>query len=224
MSMLIGTGLYEISWNRLGPLTNSLRDTGTHRMTHSVGEDSMSEEETNSKNENLCKCKDACNCCSKSEKDLAREETMQKKVSYYQALVSAWIAHRFEKDKQILTLSALAVGWMMTFRNEVHDSVAFIIWLFAIGLFVLSVFLILFGFQRNTDYIELVVKDVDAEKERKIQIAKQVKLITRTALFSFCIGVILIACLAIYQSDFITKSDCITSILKKGAQDVRQQE
>lgn len=56
-----------------------------------------------------------------SENELAKQELMEKHVAFYQTFLSAWTASRMEKDKQVLTLSALAIGLLTTFRSELDD-------------------------------------------------------------------------------------------------------
>ena len=90
---------------------------------------------------------------------LKNQEIMQKNVAFYQVLFTAWMSNRMEKDKQIVTLSALAVGLLMTFRSEINDIPSLFIVLFAGGFFTSSMIVVLVIFKQNSDFIMLVIRD-----------------------------------------------------------------
>ena len=152
--------------------------------------------------------------CSKSEEDLTREEDMLKQVSYYETLVSAWVLSRLEKDKQIVTLSAVAIGWLTTFRSALTDVWSFLIWLFANLFFIGSIIVVLIVFTRNSDHIQIIIEQDGNYDERKSRHENGLRRLTSCAFTFFVIGVILGASLALYQSGY-------TIHIEKGVPDVR---
>ena len=122
------------------------------------------------------------------ENEDAKQEDMQKQVAAYQANLSAWMANRMEKDKQVLTLSALGIGLLVTLRSELDDVCAFWVWLFAGGAFLLSVISILCVFQINSIYIKQIIRNDD--KKKKEYTNDILKLSTWFADLMFAIGVI----------------------------------
>ena len=128
----------------------------------------------------------------------------QKQVVYYQANLSAWTATRLETDKQLLTLSALAIGLLVTLRSELDDDVAFYVWLLAAVSFLVSIFSILRVFHLNSDYIEQNLADDDQEKTKGIyKSLKCYRLLVHSLFFT---GVLLTAILVVvvYGTGFST--------------------
>jgi len=132
---------------------------------------------------------------------MAEQELLEKKVAFYQVFLSAWTASRMEKDKQVLTLSALAIGLLMTFRSELDDVLAFCVWLLAGVFFVISIVIILLIFSQNSDYIEQVIRDDGQGQEVGVEKSLQRK--TLWAFRFFVFGVILTVFLAVYGTGFI---------------------
>lgn len=138
------------------------------------------------------------------------QELIHKNVAFYQTFLNAWVGSRMEKDKQILTLSALAIGLLMAMRGDVSDVLAFLIWLFAGGAFVISMLIILIIFRQNSDYIEQIIRDDDTEK--KLSIEKSLNRKTVLSFWCFLAGVILTISLAVYSSGFvIAKEDNVVT-------------
>lgn len=67
----------------------------------------------------------------------------QKSVTYYSALVNAWIATRMEKDKQLLTLSSAGIGLIIFFQPKLSTLFEFWVWILAGGCFLISLGLLL---------------------------------------------------------------------------------
>lgn len=44
--------------------------------------------------------------------ECANQEEQDKRVAFYQTFLTAWVENRMEMDKQILTLSSLAIGFL----------------------------------------------------------------------------------------------------------------
>ncbi|MBF0269952.1 MAG: hypothetical protein HQL44_15310 [Alphaproteobacteria bacterium] len=132
--------------------------------------------------------------------DLAQQEHMEKNVAYYETFLSAWVDSRMEKDKQILTLSALAIGLLVTFKDGLNDVVSFCVWLGASSSFVAAIVIILMIFTQNSEYIErLIREDLPAEK---YAIERSLQRRTVWAFWLFVVGVTLTMLLAVYGAGF----------------------
>lgn len=132
-----------------------------------------------------------------TEEELKQQEEMHKKVVVHQELISTWTSNRMERDKQILTLSALAIGLLMTFRSEIDDIHSLVFWLLAGIFFLVSIGLILWIFGQNSEYIMQLFKNEDEEKVLKTDRSLEYK--THFVLWSFFVGVVLTCALAIYR-------------------------
>lgn len=99
---------------------------------------------------------------------LKEQEEMQKRVAYYQTLLSTWISNRMESDKQILTLSLALIGYLITFQSNIGDIYSSILWVLAFLFFIASIGLVLSIFSQNCEYIELIQnEDEDKDDEKK---------------------------------------------------------
>ena len=130
----------------------------------------------------------------------AQQEFIQKKVAFYQSFLSAWIENRMEKDKQILILSALAIGLLMTFRDELPDVFSFCLWLLSGFAFVIAIIIVLWIFRQNSDYIELLLINDDDQSEEIKKLEKSLQKKTLWAFGLFILGIVLTISLAIYGS------------------------
>ena len=126
---------------------------------------------------------------------LKNQEIMQKNVSFYEVLFTAWMDNRMEKDKQILTLSALAIGLLMTFRSEIKDFCSFFILALASLSFTGSMIVVLGIFKKNSDYLMQLIqksnKREQTDKEKKEIVDNERTLQSRTswAFLLFIVGV-----------------------------------
>ena len=130
-----------------------------------------------------------------------KQEKVLKDVAFYQELISAWASSRMEKDKQLLTLSALAIGLLMIFWPEINDFCSLFIWLVVAAPFVISIIIILQIFSQNSDYIEQVIQNNDQEKKKRLEKSLECK--TWLASKLFICGVILTIGLVIYRTVFL---------------------
>ena len=132
-------------------------------------------------------------------------EYLYKKIAFYQTVLGAWVQTKMETDKQLLTLSGLAIGLLMLFRDDLDSKLQLVLWLSAGGLFVSTLIMILFIFLNNSTHIEDVIaenQEHDEEKklEFKIKVAIMDKRLTRQticAFFMFILAVVLTSALAI---------------------------
>ena len=92
----------------------------------------------------------------------------QKDVAYYETFLSAWIENRMEKDKQILTLSALSLGLLTTLYDKISSVSQFWIWIISAGLFILACTFILLIFKWNSDYISEIINDNDNPRKQRL--------------------------------------------------------
>ncbi len=133
---------------------------------------------------------------------LDKEEYMQKNVAFYQTFLTAWVQNRMEADKQLLVLSSLAIGLLMFFRNELKTPPELIIWLLAGGSFITTIIIILFVFLNNSDYIEYMIAEDDAQESEKQNLEKKLQKQTACAFGLFIIGIILTLVLVVVKSGF----------------------
>ena len=137
------------------------------------------------------------------EKKMENEDPIreQKEIAYFQELISAWTATRMENDKQVLTLSALAIGLLVTFRSEIDDVLAFCVWLLAGVSFLVSILLILLVFRQNSDYIAQIIRETHQGQEIDLDRALRRNTLWAHGLFAF--GVFLTIMLAVYLTGFV---------------------
>lgn len=99
-------------------------------------------------------------CSKESENSLYNE----KSVAYYTESVAAWYQTKLERDKSILTISAGAIGLMITLScsfltGATFSWAAFILFLVSTILFAVTIVCSIKIFNKNADYIEHVLKE-----------------------------------------------------------------
>jgi len=84
-----------------------------------------------------------------------------KEVEYYSAMVNAWLNTAMELDKSILTLSAGGIGLLIAFQKDfdISNIYLLLLYIFCTILFLISLILTLFIFQKNKGNIEEVIKN-----------------------------------------------------------------
>lgn len=117
------------------------------------------------------------------------EEFISKNVAYYQTFLSAWIENRMEKDKQILLLSTLAIGLLISFSNNLNNLSQKILWILAGIPFIVAIFLALSIFSKNSDYIESLIRN-DYSNEYK-ELENKLSTLTKQSFIFFIIGVLI---------------------------------
>ena len=142
--------------------------------------------------------------------DFDEVELRDRRVAYYSAWLGAWIKTRMEKDKQLLTLSALATGLLVTALKNPETAFEFVIWATAALCFIVVMILILLIFGKNADYIEVLITEDYAEESDKKQIqeqerkkTKELNRLTKWAFGIFILGGALTIFLVLAQSGFI---------------------
>lgn len=108
-----------------------------------------------------------------------------KNVEFYAANLNAWFNTRFEHDKSLLTLSAGAVGLLITLISAVGVKSVEILILYVVALFCFIVCLgaLLWIFRRNAKHLE----DVVSEIEKNDQL---LDVLDRVAVITFMLGVV----------------------------------
>ena len=132
---------------------------------------------------------------------MSNDESKLKRVAFYQEMVSGWITTQIEADKQAMGLSGLAIGLLMTLRQTVENSGAFVLWILA-GISFFTA--ILFGMRvlyLNAAYVEKVVSEENDLVEA--QVVQQLSRMTNLIYTFFIIGAILTAVLAVSTTPYL---------------------
>ena len=138
------------------------------------------------------------------------EEYHNRRVAYFGAWVNAWINNRMEKDKQLLTLSALAIGLLVGVLRDLETVGELFLWLGATISFIATLFFILHIFGKNTKYIEILLDMHQADETEGVVLGKKEQEMTKSlnkktvyAFRFFILGAILTAVLVVVKSGFI---------------------
>lgn len=109
-----------------------------------------------------------------------------KEVEYYAAQVNAWLNTKFEHDKSLLTLSAGAIGLLVTLLSTtgVKSIETLIMYMLALLAYTLCLAALLWIFRRNAKHLESVVQG-------KVDSDPVLVLLDNTAISSFLLGVLL---------------------------------
>lgn len=128
----------------------------------------------------------------KREERLLRE-LEGKNIEHYSVLLSAWIETKMERDKTLVTLSAAAIGLLITILTTVGTNSILEIILFAISIcaFLVTIWSALKIYQLNSEHIEKALKgssenDPRLEKYDKLSIGA----FLAGALFALIIGIL----------------------------------
>lgn len=88
----------------------------------------------------------------------------QKELAFYSAAVDAWVATRFELDRQLLTLSVAGIGVLVTLLTTAGACglLQGILYAIALGGFLLCTVTVLVIFRLNSTYLESIAQDETA--------------------------------------------------------------
>lgn len=94
-----------------------------------------------------------------------------KEVQYYMALVTAWINTKMEHDKTIITLSAAAIGLLITILTTKGTAERWHIWFFGFTFtcYLVAIITAILIFQENSVRIEHEVTNQDTHHDLKLQ-------------------------------------------------------
>lgn len=109
----------------------------------------------------------------------------EENLAFYAASLEAWFATRFEHDKSLLTLSAGAIGLLLTLISTVGVSSieSLILHIFALLSFVICLAALLAIFKRNSVYLENLV-------QKKQEFDPLLGFLDKTAILAFMAGVV----------------------------------
>jgi hypothetical protein len=116
-----------------------------------------------------------------------------KTVEYYSAAVTAWFNTALEHDKSILTLAAGGIGLLITLLTTVGLSTAeaLVLYIFAIGCFVVALISVLIVFRNNKIHISNILNGKQTGEDPCL--AK----VDMVAIWAFGLGVVLTAIIGI---------------------------
>jgi energy-converting hydrogenase Eha subunit E len=126
----------------------------------------------------------------------------EKELAFYTSMVEAWIQTRFEHDKSLLTLSAGAIGLLLTLISTVGVSSIenLILHVLALLSFIICLASLLAIFKRNAVHLENVVHNREA-------FDPLLNILDKTAISTFMAGVIF--------SSIIGISTAVTKYIEK---------
>jgi hypothetical protein len=133
------------------------------------------------------------------------DEDNQKRIAFYQEMVSGWVTTQIEADKQAMGLSGLAVGLLVTLGGSVFDRLSCIIWFIAGLAFFGSIATGLRVLYLNARYIEQVLAENNPSEEERV-----LKRVTRYTLWVyglFFLGAAFTAILAVISTPVIQNGD-----------------
>lgn len=134
----------------------------------------------------------------RSLKEELEEELEGKNIAYYSGLLAAWTQTRMEKDKALITLSAFAIGLLVTLLRTAgaRDIWELVLFAVAVGSFLITILSVLKIYQLNSEYLEEAIR---GSSQKDPRLGKYDKLSSRSFITGL-ISVILIAVVsAIYQ-------------------------
>lgn len=110
----------------------------------------------------------------------------EKKIQYYAAICNAWFASKLQRDKSLLTLSAGAIGLLVTLLTTVGAFSKLQIHLYALAIlcFIICLISTISIFQRNADYLDKLVNEEKSSDP-------VIKCLDKTAYGSFILGIII---------------------------------
>ncbi|MGH1397897.1 MAG: hypothetical protein ACRBCT_01655 [Alphaproteobacteria bacterium] len=123
----------------------------------------------------------------------------EKKIAYYSACVNAFIQTRMEKNKQLLTLSALGIGLLASLREDIHNMSSLVLWFLSGFLFLASITLSLIIFAKNADY---VLSDITEQEDEKKAISTFLRRRSKALDCMFSLAIFSTIIYIIYTADF----------------------
>ena len=130
--------------------------------------------------------------------DLERE----KQVEFYAAHVKAMLDSSVEKNRQLLTLSSLAIGVLMGLfdTEDLSGMPAFFLWISTCISFTICIIITLIYFPKNVSYLNHVIKGETLGMEEK---GKHLKVISILASVIFVFSIFIMFSLVIFESKFV---------------------
>jgi preprotein translocase subunit SecG len=116
----------------------------------------------------------------------------EKEIEFYSQSVNAWYLSALERDKSILTLSYVGIGFLITLMTNKGIENYYVLLLYALSMFcfIVSIITIIIIFEHNQKYIENIVNKAD-NSNSKLSYKDKV------AFRSFVLGIILMVVVSI---------------------------
>ncbi|MDD3050575.1 MAG: hypothetical protein PHR06_05455 [Candidatus Cloacimonetes bacterium] len=91
----------------------------------------------------------------------------QKDVEYYSNTVNAWYTTKLERDRSILIISSGGLGVLITILNfyGVKNYTEMILYFLSMFLFTVSIITMIIIFQKNAEYLEVVIGEKSTENQ-----------------------------------------------------------
>ncbi|MBF0165285.1 MAG: hypothetical protein HQM01_12430 [Magnetococcales bacterium] len=122
--------------------------------------------------------------------------SVEKDKIYYEVCLNGWIQTKMERDKSLLTISSAAIAGLIGVLNtDIGNSfdkkvcIAFAVLFFSACLFVVIVI-----FNKNSEYLQAVVKEENSEK-----VEKRLIILDLSAFYFFISGAIFVILLGVMQ-------------------------
>ena len=146
---------------------------------------------------------------SKKEKKRIRYET------FCSSFTDAWVNTNIEKDKSILTISSGAIALLVTLLTSFKVSSKFILYYYfsALFFFLVVIILIIIVFEKNADYIELLLSDKEND-EHGMKLRSILHYLDRAIIYCFLAGILTTIYIA-SQHGYTKLNEEITSMSDK---------
>ena len=116
------------------------------------------------------------------------QEHHDSRVAYYDTFIKAWVQSRLETDKQLITLSVLAIGLLVGVFDKPDSPLEFFIWISACSSFLLCIITKLRVFHINQEYVLLKIQKHDTEGNKAASLGEEEKLNNEIALIGIRLG------------------------------------
>jgi len=124
------------------------------------------------------------------------EDYEAKEKVFYNAMISAWLNTKLERDKQLLGLSVTAIGLLVTLlRVGVSDSLQIVFFGLALICFLITVISVIWILGENATHINNMLNGSEAEAESKV-----LDFLDKFAIISFVFGMILVVLIGMYSA------------------------
>jgi len=120
-----------------------------------------------------------------------------KNIAHYQTLLAAWIETRMEQDKMMITLSAAAIGLLVTIITTVgiRGFWQYFFAIIAIAGFIVSTCSCLHIFQFNAKHLEENLRSQSTENTSKL-----LRKLDKLTIYSFYVGIVSAVLMAVFVS------------------------
>ncbi len=138
------------------------------------------------------------------------DEARQKRVAHYQTSFAAFFEHSIEVDRQLLTLSTAAIGFLIFFYDKLEKTtecfwLLFLGFLFTGFFFIVTIGIILFALYINPYYIRCVIDNSDKDKtveddNKETTLSNKLEKLMKGSFITFISGVVSAFILMVFKS------------------------